>query len=1005
MLRQFYLMSVASAAVLAPLNGAYAQETTDQPSATAEDLLYPLKGDIDPFKGDIDPFKGDIDPFAGDINPFAGDINPFRGDINPFYGDVSPFWGDINPFWGDINPFKGDIDPMSGDINPFWGDIDPFSGDINPQSGDIDPFSGDIQPFDGGLDGLRNYWETVGPQWGDINAQWGALGAYGSDTQAAYASVLTDLQSMVSFSDTNWNSAVMSTTGQSFNVAFADPLFAKYGLDLSDASTLENLDAYDRSRFFMEWYDGLMAYSGMDRVDHWMPAVNWTPAITQDQGEGHDAIVGLLDVRISTSDDNIQYLSNLGGYDVSVNEHGAAVAGLIAARHDGEGVMGIAPRANVYAYSPFDNSGSASWKDVTDGIHVLADAGANVINMSLGYPNFVFHQKMANIFTDPSMSVHQDNTVFVIAAGNEGKTQTSDVNWDAGVSTDNLLLVGSVDPTLTVSYFSNRPGEACFSVNNTCNEQDKLKYRFLVAPGEMLLVSDNNGGTTRLSGTSFAAPLVTGAVSLIHDRWPWLQQHAEETTSIILQSAQDLGDPGVDSEYGWGLLDVEAAQSPLSFDTLQFYMPKDDDDEFESISTTYLQDLLLNPGMLDLWELEGASLVAIENIGDTHRDFLIPLSTLLYGQSGTFDGNTEQYQRHVYSRLVDWASGSNFAAQTTPTSSLVNYEGLTVSMFAAPVSPFAPSSIQDAPYEMGFQLKSQDGTFVANFGDGAGLATFGSSGDFTSFTDFDPETGGVNPFLGLATGGSYANATKEVLPGLQVGLGFSQVNDDHTYADATTGQRLDNVIGFADFKASATMLNVSYAVAKNVTLNTTYTSLTEENSILGAQGTGAFSFNDGAVSNALTMGSTIGLSKKWSLSTSATVGKTNGSATSDGLLSLSDEGAVSTAFQISAKTKGLLSKKDSFAVSFAQPLHIETGAIRYQSVQVVDRATGELGNVNEFWALGGNERRVVGEMEYMLSVLEDTGSVSIYGRMDLDDVDIGGEYDAYVGGARFELKF
>ena len=989
MLRQFYLMSVASAAVLVPFHGANAQDAGD-PSSTAEDLLFPLRGDIDPFKGDIDPFKGDIDPFAGDIDPFAGDINPFRGDINPFYGDVSPFWGDIDPFWGDIDPFRGDIDPSSGDIDPFWGDIDPMSGDI--------------QPFDGGLDGLRDYWDTVGPQWGDINSDWSALGAYGTNTHADYEVVLSDLQEMVDYSEANWNSAVLSVTGQSFDEAFADPLFAEFGVDLSDASTLANLDPYDRSRFFLEWYDGLMAYSGMDRVDHWMPAVNWTPAITQDQGEGHDAVVGLLDVRISSTDDNVQYLYNVGGYEVSPNEHGAAVASLIAARHDGEGVMGIAPRATVLAYSPFDNSGSASWKDVTDGVHVLAGSGANVINMSLGYPNFVFHQKMANIFTDPSMSVYEDNTVFVIAAGNEGVTQTSDVNWVEGVSTDNLLLVGSVDPTQTVSFFSNRPGEACFVVNDICNEADKLKYRFLVAPGEMLLVSDNNGGTTRMSGTSFAAPLVTGAISLVHDRWPWLQQHAEETTDIILRSAKDLGDPGVDSEYGWGLLDVEAAQSPLSFDTLSIYMPSSDGG-LDGISPTHLQDLLLQPGMLDLWELQGASLVALEFLGDTYRDFRIPLSTTLYGQSGTFNGNTEQYQRHVYNRLVDWASGANDTTQTSGGSSLTNYEGLMVSMLAAPVSPFASSTIQDAPFEMGFQLKSEDGSFIANFGDGAGLATFGSTGNFTSFSDFDPETGGANPFLGLATGGSYANVAKEVLPGLQVGFGFSQVNDDHTYADATTGQRLENVIGFADYKASATMLNVNYAVAKNVNLNATYTSLTEENSILGAQGTDAFSFNDGAVSNALTLGSTVGLSKKWSLSTAATIGKTNGSAVSGDLISLSEDGAVSTAFQITAKTKALLSKKDSFAISFAQPLHIETGALQYSSVQVVDRATGELGRVNEYWALGGGERRIVGEVEYSLAVLKATGAVSFYGRMDLGDVDIGGEYDAYVGGARFELKF
>ena len=118
-------------------------------------------------------------------------------------------------------------------------------------------------------------------------------------------------------------------------------MFAKYGVDLNDPGTLDNMSANDRSRFFLEWYDGLMAYSGRDMVDHWMPQVNWSPALTQDQGNGWDAVVGLLDVAISQDDDNIEYLIKVGGYDESPNAHGAAVASLIAARHDGEGVMGL----------------------------------------------------------------------------------------------------------------------------------------------------------------------------------------------------------------------------------------------------------------------------------------------------------------------------------------------------------------------------------------------------------------------------------------------------------------------------------------------------------------------------------------------------------------------------------------------------------------------------------------------------------------------------------------
>ena len=43
-------------------------------------------------------------------------------------------------------------------------------------------------------------------------------------------------------------------------------------------------DETDRALFFLEWYDGLMNFTGTDHVDHWMKTVNWSPALTRAQG-------------------------------------------------------------------------------------------------------------------------------------------------------------------------------------------------------------------------------------------------------------------------------------------------------------------------------------------------------------------------------------------------------------------------------------------------------------------------------------------------------------------------------------------------------------------------------------------------------------------------------------------------------------------------------------------------------------------------------------------------
>ncbi|MCR5877711.1 S8 family serine peptidase [Phenylobacterium sp. J367] len=347
--------------------------------------VAPAWGDIDAFWGDINPFWGDIDAFWGDIDafqgstPYWGDIDAFWGDIDAFEGGNSPYWGDIDAFWGDIDAFWGDIDAFWGDIDAFqnnaqWGDIDAFWGDINPFWGDIDAFWGDIDAFHGGSTSTPAYgmvgyfWHQMGPLWNDTNQKWGALGAY-SQGSTSYAQVQDQLGDLVAVSKAMWGPAVTAKTGQSFEAGFADEVLTKHGIDLDDPSTLANMSAGDRAHFFMDWYDGLMAFSGVDRVDHWMAGVKWSPGLTQIQGEGADSVIGLLDMTVVGDPDVSNNITSTGGYSNNLGGHGTGVASLMVAAHDGEGLMGIAPRASVVAYNPFDNSATASWEDVRSGGH------------------------------------------------------------------------------------------------------------------------------------------------------------------------------------------------------------------------------------------------------------------------------------------------------------------------------------------------------------------------------------------------------------------------------------------------------------------------------------------------------------------------------------------------------------------------------------------------------------------------------------------------------------
>jgi hypothetical protein len=598
--------------------------------------------------GQITPFYGTN---GGPVDPFYGPINPFYGAINPFYGTISPFWGNIQPFWGPINPFYGTVNPFYGNIDPFWGTINPFNATTF-------------------LSGVYPYWGAAGPQWGNINTLWNQLQGSGATD---YSQLQAQLNDFFNSASAFWGPAVQATTGNSFNV-FTGALLAKYGIDPNSAASLAATTPEARSAFFFNFYDGLMGSTGLDHPDWWMAAVHWSPELAQVEGPGTTR-VGLLDASTSRNNSDVRDFQFVGGYRGYVNDHGAAVASLIAAQQDGIGVMGVAPNSSVRLFNPFDDSGTANWSGVEKGIDKLYGLKATVTNASLGIPGWTLSQEWGQILT--ALDGKKHGFVLVKAAGNEGVTQTADIAWPSGFTAPgNLILVGSVGPTNEISQFSNTPGEACILVEGVCQEQNKLKYRFIVAPGELMLVEDNQGGVTRMTGTSFAAPLVSGAVALLQTRWPWLKNYSEETVQIILQSATDLGAPGVDPVYGWGMLNIEAAQSPLNFDNLIVFQPFiykgkkiSVDRNGPNWTAAALKAAIQAPGQLDQWQKQNAFLVVFENIGTTYRDFLIPLSSSLIGKSQTVNGVSHPFQAFLYQRLLNWAQqtpgrhrkhGSNF---------------------------------------------------------------------------------------------------------------------------------------------------------------------------------------------------------------------------------------------------------------------------------------------------------------------------------------------------------
>ena len=990
----------------------------DVPTVPATLRMKPEGTNINPFSGNLNPFSGNLNPFSGQLNPFSGQLNPFNGNLNPFNGNLNPFWGNLNPFNGNLNPFWGNLNPFSGNLNPFWGNLNPFTSSTGTA-----------------LTPSAPEWATVGPFWTDYGTSWSSISNswYSLNPQTAattdYANVATQLSTVVSKGKTFWGAAVQAQTGKSFEAGFANPLLAKYGIDLANPESLRALAPATQQQFFLEWYDGLMNFSGRDHVDHWMGEINWNPSLTMQQGAGLEVassrtVIGLLDFTVGADADILNNVVKSGGVSRFTTGHGAAVASLIVSAEDGKGVMGIAPMAQVIAYNPFDATGTAGFPDVTNGLAYLYSNKATVVNASLGVSGYTLNQGWSDVFSNDKLKDAIKKTVYVIAAGNDGVAQTQNVAWNYAAD-PNLIVVGSVDPSGKISSFSNTPGTACLTDGGVCNPGNELKNRFIVAPGELILVSDDNGGVKRVSGTSFAAPLVSGTIALLHYRWPWLSGKPAETVQIILQSAKHLGDPGVNGTYGVGELDVTASQSPLNFDTLTWQTTGKLDDKGKG-KDAIPAAMVRQPTMLATWEAAGASVYAFETIGSTYRDFAIPLSSKLTGlMTKAADGSNQMYQSFLTSRLTDWIkagtpTGGTAAGGPVPVDqggsqsggAFANFSSFTnaavptrigdyqVTMSLAPRTP-TPGFRQSTgmPYQSALHITAPDGRLGAHLGFGDGAGTVGGQQGFGLVSDYDANFGGANPLLGMASGGGYGSVDVAVTPRLRLSAGVTQ---RHLTRDLQALSQPDRTVlaRVASYSAGAQNLGASYRLNDAVTLRAAYTRLHESSALLGIQSLDPNDFSGGTTTRGMSMGADITPGAGFTISATATSSRTNSAAGAN----FQSQGITGTSFEGVVAKNHVFDSHDRMRVSFSQPLHLDRGSIAYTGVEVVDRETGQLGEVEHSFEITRPQRRYVGEMLYAHSILNGTGEFDMFGRLNLNQA-ADSNVPAVLAGGRVRFGF
>jgi subtilisin family serine protease len=205
--------------------------------------------------------------------------------------------------------------------------------------------------------------------------------------------------------------------------------------------------------------------------------------------------------------------------------HGTAVASLIA----GVGrVSGVAPAAELISVRVGDESGRADSFALAAGILAAIDAGAQIINCSMGTTE-------DNPLVEEAVHYASQQNVLIVAAS--GNSEQAEACYPAAYPS--VISVGAVDARGEHLDFSNYG-----------------TYLSLTAPGYAIQAAWPGNRYAQISGTSASAPLVAGAIAATMSNGFGVTMNSRQAAEIVLRYSNEAGIPGPDSEYGVGILDL-----------------------------------------------------------------------------------------------------------------------------------------------------------------------------------------------------------------------------------------------------------------------------------------------------------------------------------------------------------------------------------------------------------------------------------------------------------------
>ena len=282
-------------------------------------------------------------------------------------------------------------------------------------------------------------------------------------------------------------------------------------------------------------------------------------------------------IEYDKSSNQLIYSNNYIDTDTTYH-HGTHVASIALGRE-----YGIAPEATLLPINVFQDNVNTYNIAVIAAVDYLADK-TPIINTSIS--GMVNPSTQGGTYSESNAYktiLENNDTALIVSAGNGVYDPVSEENIGIAIGAEHfnnpeeenlaiqpgienqVLSVIALKDDLTIAKFSNYPGSCNVDVTGSCDEtvMSAIQNTFISVPGVTIKAADGSTttGTVSYSGTSMAAPIVSGSLAVLLSSWDQLT--IQQAVEILKTTANNSGIYAAPETYGVGLLDLQAALTPV----------------------------------------------------------------------------------------------------------------------------------------------------------------------------------------------------------------------------------------------------------------------------------------------------------------------------------------------------------------------------------------------------------------------------------------------------------